>query len=354
MGKFFNRKTLETGKPPGTPEPPQSKESRSVVGRVTDYAEGHCTRHTVRSLEDCPARDEQTAVRWIDLSGVHDLDFLEDVGESYGLHPLVLEDIAQTAQRPKVEDYDEYLYVVAKILSYNAHASEVEAEQISLVLGPDYVISFQERAPDVFEPIRDRIAQGKGRIRKMGADYLAYALVDLMVDGYFQVLEKLSEDLEDLHEEVTGEPGEETLKGIHGAKRELIFLRKSVWPLREAINNLSRTDFEHLSDGTRIYLRDVYDHTIQVIDTLESFRDLASGMLDTYLTTISNRMNEVMKVLTIIATIFIPLTFIAGIYGMNFDHMPELHWRWAYPAVWAVMLGVASLMLVFFKRKNWI
>jgi len=354
MWKFFNKRTERIGKPPGTPEPAEGEKRESVVARITDYAEGQCLQQTVESLEECPPRDEATAVRWLDLSGVHDVTFLEQLGESFSLHPLVLEDIAHTAQRPKVEDYEEYLYVVAKILSYNSNTSEVEAEQISLILGPDYVISFQEREPDVFQPIRERIIQAKGRIRKMGADYLAYALVDLLVDGYFKVLEKVSEALEDLHEEVTGEPTDDTLKGIHSAKRELIFLRKSVWPLREAINNLARTDFDYMSDATRLYLRDVYDHTIQVIDTLESFRDLASGMLDTYLTSISNRMNEVMKVLTIIATIFIPLTFIAGIYGMNFEYMPELQWKWAYPAVWALMLGLAGLMLVFFKRKNWI
>ena len=354
MWKFFKRRTDGIGKPPGTPEPETGRLQAQVEARITDYAEGHCTQQSVANLQKCPPRDESTAVRWIDVSGVHDVEFLEHVGSRFGLHPLVLEDIAHTAQRPKVEDYEDYLYVVAKTLSYNVQAAEVEAEQISLVLGPDYVLSFQEREPDVFEPIRDRIAQAKGRVRKMGADYLAYALVDLMVDGYFKVLEKVSESLEDLHEEVTGEPTRETLKGIHRAKRELVFLRKSVWPLREAINSLARTDFEHMSEATRIYLRDVYDHTIQVIDTVESFRDLASGMLDTYLTSISNRMNEVMKVLTIIATIFIPLTFIAGIYGMNFEHMPELHWKWAYPTVWALMIGMACLMLIYFRRKNWI
>lgn len=354
MWKFFNKRTEKIGKPPGTPEPLGEKQQRPLAARVIDYAEGHCTKKTVGNLQQCTAPDEESAVRWIDVSGVHDMQFLAEVGDRFELHPLVLEDIAHTAQRPKVEDYEDYLYVVAKTLSYNEKTCEVEAEQISLILGSKHVISFQERAPDIFQPIRKRIVQAKGRIRKMGADYLAYALVDLMVDGYFTVLEKISESLEDLYEEVTSEPTQNTLNGIHRAKRELVFLRKSVWPLREAINSLARTDFEYMSDATRIYLRDVYDHTIQVIDTLESFRDLASGMLDTYLTSISNKMNEVMKVLTIMASLFIPLTFIAGIYGMNFEYMPELHWKWAYPAVWAVMIGLTCLMLAFFKRKKWI
>jgi magnesium transporter len=241
-----------------------------------------------------------------------------------------------------------------KMLYLDNETSETQVEQVSLVFGKNFVISFQEKQGDIFETIRERIRNGKGRIRKMGTDYLAYALIDAVVDHYFIILEKDGEKIEELEDKVVSDPKPETLQKIHRLKREMIFLRRSVWPLRELVNSLERGESPLIHKATRIYLRDVYDHTIQVIDTLETYRDMLSGMHDTYLSSISNRMNEVMKVLTIIATIFIPLTFIAGIYGMNFEFMPELKWRWAYFSVWGVILIVAVFMLIFFRRKKWL
>ena len=296
---------------------------------------------------------DMPGVTWLDIDGVHQAEVLESVGNYANLHPLVLEDIHNTYQRPKVEDYDDYLYIVLKMISWDSDSNEAQAEQVSLILGKSYVISFKEDPGDIFDPIRQRLREGKGRIRKLGADYLAYSLLDQVVDHYFIVLENLGERVEDLEEELVTNPDKSTLQTIYHLKRELIYLRKSVWPLREAISSLERGESPLFQPETLIYLRDVYDHTIQVIDTIETFRDMVSGMLDIYLSSVSNRMNEVMKVLTIIATIFIPLTFITGVYGMNFNYMPELQWRWGYFSIWGVMIVIVIGMVVYFKRKGW-
>jgi magnesium transporter len=241
------------------------------------------------------------------------------------------------------------------MLTYDPKEKAVDSEQVSLVVGQNFVISFQEKSGDVFEHIRDRIRTAKGRIRKMVSDYLAYSLMDAIVDHYFLILERLGETIESMAEEVISEPGQKMIQDIHRHKKELILLRRSIWPLREVISSLQRSESSLIKESTVIYLRDVYDHTIQVIDTIESFRDTVSGMVEVYLSSISNRMNAVMKVLTIIATIFIPLTFIAGIYGMNFKHMPELEWPWAYPVgFWLIIVIVVSVMLVYFRRKKWL
>jgi magnesium transporter len=295
-----------------------------------------------------------SGVTWLDIDGVYQTEILAAVAEHANLHPLVVEDIHNTYQRPKAEEYEDYLYIVLKMISWNETAMEVRAEQVSMILGGGFVLSFKEDPGDIFDPIRIRIREGKGRICKSGADYLAYALLDQVVDNYFLVLENLAEQIEELEEELITKPGTATLQSIHHLKRELIFLRKSVWPLREAISNLERGESPLIKTETLIYLRDVYDHTIQVIDTIETFRDMVSGMLDIYLSSVSNRMNEVMKVLTVIATIFIPLTFISGVYGMNFTYMPELQWRWGYFIIWGVMIVTAIGMLIYFKRKGWL
>jgi magnesium transporter len=239
------------------------------------------------------------------------------------------------------------------MLSFHARRREVQSEQVSLILGPNFVISFQEAGGDVFDPVRERIRTGKGRVRKMGPDYLAYSLIDAVVDNYFIILENLGERVEALEEKLISDPKRETLHALHVLKREMIYLRKSVWPLREVISGLERAESGLIKEPTGIFFRDVYDHTIQVIDTVETYRDMLSGMLDIYLSSISNRMNEVMKVLTIIATIFIPLTFIAGVYGMNFKFMPELEWRWGYFLIVGIMLAIGLVMVIYFRRKRW-
>jgi len=293
-------------------------------------------------------------VTWINIDGLQEVGVVEKIGTHFGVHPLILEDILHTGQRPKAEDLGDYLFIVLKMIYHDENEDEIMGEQVSLILGQNYVISFQEREGDIFNPIRERIRNGKGRIRKAGADYLAYALIDAIVDHYFVILEKLGEKIESLEEELVTNPIPETLQMIHTLKRNLIFLRKSVWPLREVISGLERGESPLITEPTGIYLRDVYDHTIQVIDTIETFRDMVSGMLDIYLSSLSNRMNEVMKVLTIIATIFIPLTFIVGIYGMNFKFMPELEWHWGYPTALIIMLLLVGFMLLYFRRKKWL
>ena len=354
MRDLFGGMPEPKGLPPGTLVHVGERRLERVTMQVLDYDEAGVSEKEAQSVEDCLLPVGGAKVSWINVNGLHDLQIVERLGSHFSLHPLVQEDIVHTGQRPKVEDYESCLYCVAKMLSYNDQQGEVEAEQVSLILGSSFLISFQERDGDVFDPVRERIRNSKGRIRKAGADYLLYSLLDGIVDGYFAVLEKLGEKVEDLQEEVVADPTPSTQREIHALRRELILFRKSVWPLREAISALQRRESPLICDATAVYFRDLYDHTIQVMDTVETLRDMSSGILDTYLASISNRMNEVMKVLTIMATLFMPLTMIAGIYGMNFDHMPELHWRWGYPAVLLIMIGTAVLMVMYFRRRKWI
>jgi len=354
MPTLIKKRSKKAGLPPGSLIHIGEKKAEIPKITVMDYDEAHFQEKEIKTIEECFLFKDKPTVTWINIDGLHQVEILEKLGECYGLHPLVLEDILNTDQRPKMEDYGEYLYIVLRMFNYNDKSSEIESEQISLVLGPNFVFSFQEREGDTFNPIRDRIRNSKGRIRKMGADHLAYTLLDSIIDNYFIILEKLGEKIEFLEEEVVTRPRPETLQTIHHLKREMIFLRKGVWPLREVISGLERGESSLIKESTRIYLRDVYDHTIQTIDTIETYRDMVSGMLDIYLSSISNRLNAVMKVLTIIATIFMPLTFLAGIYGMNFKYMPELEWKWGYPMVWLVVIGISIFMLTYFKKKRWL
>ena len=322
--------------------------------RIIDYDEAQFQEKEAKTVEECfPFKDKPT-VTWINIDGVHQVDIIEKIGNHFNIHPLVSEDIVNTGQRPKMEDFVNYIFVILKMLYYDEKINETKAEQISLILGSNFVISFQENEGDVFDPIRERIRSDRGRIRKMGADYLAYALIDTIVDNYFIILEKLGEKIEEIEDELVTNPALETLQTIHSLKREMIFLRKSVWPLREVISRLERWESPLIDKSLNIYLRDVYDHTIQVIDAIETFRDTLSGLIDIYLSSVSNRMNEIMKVLTIIATIAIPLTVITGIYGMNFQFMPELQLQWSYPLVLLAMLTLGILMIRYFRRKKWI
>jgi magnesium transporter len=288
------------------------------------------------------------------VEGLHQIEILQKLGQIFDLHPLVLEDILNTTQRPKQEDYDSYLYVVLKMLIYDEENQQIMAEQVSLIVMPTLVISFQEQAGDVFDPIRQRIRNGRGQIRKSDADYLAYTLLDAVVDSYFVILEKLGEDIEILESELIDETAPKTLQEIYNIKRELIFFHKSIWPLRDVIYGLIRSESTLFSETALIYLRDVYDHIVQVIDLVDTYRELVNGMLDLYLSNMSNRTNAIMKVLTIIATLFIPLTFITSLYGMNFKYMPELEWRWGYAAVWIAIILVSALMLLYFRKKKWL
>ncbi|MDA0747378.1 MAG: magnesium/cobalt transporter CorA [bacterium] len=353
MPKFFTHRSKKSGLPPGTPVHIGKKQVDQVSITLIDYDENKIQQAEIESVNQCFPFTEKPTVTWINIEGLHDVDTIKNLGDHFGLHPLVQEDIVHTDQRPKLEIYDGYLYIVLKMLHTGNEG--ITGEQISFILGSNFVLSFQEGSPgDAFSSVRERLLNSRGHIREMGADYLVYALIDAIVDNYFLVLEQYGEQIELLEEEALEEPTPQTLHTIHRVKREMIFLRKAIWPVRELVNRMERGDSELIQNTTRLYLRDVYDHTIQVIEAIELFRDMLSSILDIYLSSISNRMNEVMKVLTIYATIFIPLTFIVGVYGMNFEYMPELKIWWAYPLLWLIMLGVAGSLLVFFRRKKWL
>jgi len=347
------RAAKKRGLPPGTPVYVGEERTAAIGITVIDYDEQHLEEKQVAKLEDCFPYRQTPTVSWINFDGLHDAKIMESVGAQYKLHPLVLEDIVNTGQRPKLEDHVDYIFLSFKMLSRDA-AGEIDAEQVSLILGPNFVISFQEKPGDVFDSVRDRIRQSKGRIRAQRSDYLAYSLLDAVVDNYFVVLEGLSDRIEVLEDVLANRPAPDVLARVHRMKKELVFLRKAIWPLREAIAGLTRAESELIKESTHVYMRDVYDHAIQVLEVVEAYRDVVSGMVDTYLSSVSNRMNEVMKVLTIIATIFIPMTFIAGVYGMNFEKMPELKSSWGYPGAWCAMLATAGVMLFYFWRNKWI
>ena len=354
MPRFVKRRSEKVGLRPGSLVHVGDEKPSEARITVIDYDREQLHESEIRKVEECLTFRDKPTVTWINVDGVNDAQILEKIGECFGLHPLILEDIMNTDQRPKVEDFGNYMYVVLKMLHYDNEKSDVVTEQVSIILGSGFVISFQEREGDVFNPIRDRVRTARGLIRKMGPDYLTYALIDAIVDNYFLILERLGEKIEYIEDELVTKPTLETLREIHELKRDMIFLRKSVWPLREVVSKLEREGSKLIKETTGISLRDVYDHTVQVIDAVETFRDMLSGMLDIYLSSISNRMNEVMKVLTIIATIFIPLTLISGVYGMNFAYMPELGSPWGYPLVLLSMAIIVSLMLVYFRRKRWL
>jgi magnesium transporter len=331
------------------------KTTQSTKITLVHYDDRSSEERVAHAVEECfPDRQPSTGVTWINVEGVHDADLLKRLGDAYKLHPLTVEDILNTDQHPKLEEFDDYLFLVLKMVWPSDGPQLFQAEQLSIVIGPSFILTFRESEADVLDSIRERILSGKGRVRGRGPDYLAYTLVDVVVDHYFLLLEDLEERIEELESTLLVEADLYNLRDIQLMKRELLYLRRSVWPLREVIAGLQRGESALVNDSTQIYLRDVYDHTIQVMNTIESLRDLITGILELHLSITSNRMNTVMKVLTIIATIFIPLSFIAGIYGMNFEHMPELKWRWGYQAALAFMGLVGALMLLFFRRKRWI
>lgn len=355
MPRLPHKRSRKSGLPPGTPVHIGERKTGAPRVSLMHYDGEQLAEEELKDIPSCRTWLSRPGVTWINIEGVHQIDLLEQFGAVFGLHPLVLEDIANTGQRPKVEDYGGYLYIVLRMLSLHAARQEVVGEQVSLIVGPNFVISFQEGiAGDVFDPIRGRLRSAKGRARREGADYLVYSLIDAIVDGYFVLLEKLGEQIEVLDERMLANRASEVARTIHLLKREMIWLRKAVWPLREMISALQRTESPLIRASTGIYLKDVYDHTIEVIDTVETYRDVLSGMLENHLSLLTTRLNEVMKVLTVISTIFIPLTFITGIYGMNFRFMPELAWRWGYPLALLGMAGIGVALYFYFRRKKWL
>ncbi len=342
-----------TGLPPGTVVYSGEDQTAGVKITLLEYNEKEFIEKEFFNFDECLLHVKSDMIKWINVDGVHNTELIQKIGEKFNIHTLTLEDIANTDQRPKFEEYENYMVSIMKMLSYD---SETHAEQLTIILlDNNTVLSFQEaEGGDAFDIIRTRIRSGKGRVRKMGADYLAYCLIDAVVDLYFVILEKIGDRIEVLEEELVQDPSKETMHVLHLMKREMIFLRKAVWPMRELISNFDRSESKLIKKPTRLFLRDLYDHTIRVIDTVETYRDLLSGMMDVYLSSVSNRMNEVMKVLTIITTIFIPLSFIAGIYGMNFDNLPELHWKYSYFVLWGIMISIALGMVFYFKKKKWL
>lgn len=352
--KLFKPKKKEAGLPPGTLVFTGEKKVDQVTINLIDYKGHIVNERVITDPAECVNCTADGTISWIDVEGLHDVPLIQKLGESIGLHPLVLEDVLNVEQRSKMEQFDNYVYIVIKMFHINKETAEISPEQVSIILAKNYIVTFQEGIEgDTFHDVRERIRTNKGIITNMTTDYLVYTLIDSIIDSYFLLLEILGEKIEELEEELISSPEKSTLTKIYSLKREMLYLRKTVWPLREAISRLERGESEMITRATHIYLRDVYDHTINVLDTIETYRDMLSGMLDIYLSSISNRLNEVMKVLTIITTIFIPLSFIAGIYGMNFKFMPEINWKYGYPVVLGGMFTIGLLMVIYFKRKKW-
>jgi magnesium transporter len=354
MGRLVMRPVHQPGTPPGALIHTGARKMEEVRIRLMEYdPQGLKEAELSSVMEAFPIRDS-SRIGWVNVDGLHDPEILREIRDHFGLHLLLMEDVASVGQRAKLDDYEDSIFLSLPMLWFHRESMTLEVEQLSLVLGPTWVLSFQERVGDVFDPVRERLRSAHGRIRSRGADYLVYALMDAVVDRYFSILEQLGDAAEELEGRVMGDPTSETLLGVNHLKRELLVLRKSVWPLREALGAFSRIESSLVVDSTQVFVRDVHDHVIQVIDTVETLRDLASGMSDLYLSGVAQRTNEVMKVLTVMASIFIPLTFLAGVYGMNFEYMPELGIRWAYPAVLGVMLALGVSMLWYFKKRKWL
>ncbi|MGF1479601.1 MAG: magnesium/cobalt transporter CorA [Cyanophyceae cyanobacterium] len=344
---FFDK----PGSEPGTLSiDPDARPSEIIL---IDYDKNRATRKTNITPQDCLPFLHTDSVSWVDIQGLGSEMILKQMGEVFGLHPLLLEDVVNVPQRPKVDDTEEQLLIIAQMVKPTPDEEGFESEQVSYILGKNYLLTFQETSADCFEPVRDRIRSKKGKLRDSGPDYLAYVLLDALIDGYFPVLEDYGERVEALEDRIVLKPTRDTLEEIYAVRRELLALRRTIWPLRSAINTLIRGDSRLISPDTQVYLRDCYDHIIQLLDIIETYRELASSLMDVYMSAMSNKMNEVINLLTVISTIFIPLTFIVGVYGMNFEYMPELEWRWGYFACWGVMIAIATSLIVFFWRRGW-
>jgi len=349
------KKVSKVGLAPGTLVHIGEKKVDKVRIKLVAYNSENIVEKELNNVEEClNFKDLPGTNLWINVDGLDQVEVIAKLGSYFEIHPLTLEDVLNTEQRPKMEDYESYIYTVLKIMLLDSQEKEINVDQISIIFGYNYILSFQERDVGIFNPLRERLKNPASRLRKNGVDYLAYGLIDTVVDNYFLILEHFGEEIEGLEDELIVHPEPEILKTVQKYKRDMIILRKSVWPLRELINGMQKTESEIIKDTTQIYLRDIYDHTIRVIESIEDLRDILASMMDIYLSSVSNKMNEIMKVLTVIATIFIPLTFIVGVYGMNFDNMPELHWRWGYPAVMLSMVLIGITMFIYFRKKQWV
>ncbi len=353
MRKFYSKFRKKIAAPPGTLLHIGDKKSEQVEISVLSYGESGFEEIVIDDISKLKKLERKDRTDWINIYGLHDTSVIEGAGNLFGIDMLTQEDILNTMQRPKIEEYEDHMVVILKMLTYDKERSEVMSEQISVILGKNYLISFQEQPGDVFDPVRKRIKSGRKKINQGNTDYLLYTLIDSVVDNYFLVMEQIADEIEQMEDRILNNPGQGMLQEIQRLRKEIIYLRKAVWPLREILSSILRGGNKLIKESTYIFFRDIYDHTIQVIETSETFRDLVAGLQELYLSTVSNSMNQVMKVLTIIATIFIPLTFIAGIYGMNFEFMPELKWKAGYFIIWGIMILVGIGMGIYFKRKKW-
>ncbi len=353
MQRIVKSRLKTIGLPPGSLVHIGDKKRDTAVITLIEYGEDTFRQNNISSKNLSEINQSEGKALWLNIEGLNETEVLAEIGGKFGLHPLVMEDILNTDQRPKIEFNQDYMYISAKMLSYDRKLGEFDIEQISLVLGKNFVISFCEKDTDIFAPVIKRLSLSAGRIRKLGTDYLMYCLLDIIVDNYFTVLEDFSEEIEVAEDELIVQSTSKTLKTIHKLKRQVLFLHKAVWPLRDVLSSLERGESELINESTNIFIRDLYDHVVQAMDTTETIRDILSSMLDIYLSSTSNRMNEIMKVLTIISTVFMPLSFIVGIYGMNIRYMPELGWPYMYPVLWLVMIVIGASMLYYFRKKKW-
>lgn len=349
LEQLFEQKA---GLPPGTLIHVGKQKTDKVYLRLCEYDEADFSEKEITDLDALQGKSQY--ITWLNIDGLHDVEFVKRVGESYQIHPLVQEDIVNTLQRPKVEEYDDFIYAVLKAFHYNEQKNKIDAEHVSLILSDHFVLSFQEKPEDVFKPVLERLSNTKSRIRRMKADYLFYTLIDSIVDRYFIVAERLSEAIEDLQERLNENPEETLLSEIYDMRKDISYMLRNLFPTRELIQRLLRLDFDLLSEEIAPYLRDVLDHVLHVTESLESERDHLTSMIEMYRSAVAQKNNDVMKVLTIIATIFMPLTFIVGVYGMNFKFMPELEWKWGYPFIWGILIGVGLATAFYFKRKKWL
>lgn len=348
------------GTPPGTLVYEGEQPAKPVRIQLYDYTADRLNEYDVSDIEELSGLCTTDGTTWINVDGVHDVEVVEKVGRLFDVHPLTLEDVVSTDQRPKMEEYPDYVYVVLQMMHYDHEQAQIATEQVSIIFGDGFLISFQEITEgDVFDPVRRRLRDARGHIRNRKADYLAYALVDVIVDYYMEILEGLGEHIVRLEDRVTDEPEPDVMRDINRLRRKVLLLRRSIWPLRDVIVALERCDRDFMTTETDLFFRDVYDHTVRTVELIESAREVLATLTDLHLSTLSFRSNEIMKILAIIATIFLPLTFIAGVYGMNFDvdaspfNMPELGWYFGYPFALALMLAVAATMVIFFRRKGW-
>jgi magnesium transporter len=352
MKRQTNKQIKLVGQAPGSLIYTGDIEDSPVEISVIRYGEDFFERQILERVEDAHQEKDNDYVSWINIEGIHDIDVIKQIGNDFNLHPLMLEDILNIEQRPKIDDFDDNIIVFLKMLYVNE--GKLIVEPISIVLGPNYIISFQEKPGDVFDNVRTRLENSNGKIRKRGSDYLLYSLMDAVIDNYFLVLEYISEKLEVLEDKMLRSTDNRLLQELQHCRKQVVLIRRSIYPLREIVNKLNREEYEAISAETENFFRDLYDHTIQIIETIETFKETVSSLKDVFMTSVSNKMNEIMKVLTLIATIFIPITFVVGVYGMNFDFMPELRWKYGYVIVWGIMLLMAGSMLLYFKKKKWL